>query len=435
MTSTSFQLAPIELITRSLARGAAILAVAGVAACSTAPDWAKPGFIYGDDAEAASQRAAAESDFPELSSVPEKPETPALARELEAQREGLAADRAQARYTDEVLRGGTEAPAPAPRPAPVATAIEPVSSSTVDVPVVAPVASAPAAPVAPEVPVAVATPVETQAPQAPVVRTPERAPVTTASRRPAVPPLAKTAPVSAPEAPARAVSPAPAAPPAPAPAAVAASAPAPVPASTGYSRQVFEASSAPALAPEALEAAGPTVGSRIGVSQTTVIGDADPEDPVQVNMDALLGTPGPGAALQAPESTSVATVSPEFANQGGPGNIPPYIVRFGYGSTSLSAEDRELVRQAADVALAHGSRVRVVGHASSKTGDLDLSSHLMANFSVSLDRATAVANELIGAGVDPSLVLVEAKSDTVPVYYESMPAGEAGNRRAEIFIE
>jgi flagellar motor protein MotB len=32
-------------------------------------------------------------------------------------------------------------------------------------------------------------------------------------------------------------------------------------------------------------------------------------------------------------------------------------------------------------------------------------------------------------------VLVEAVGDSQPVYYESMPQGEAGNRRAEIFLQ
>jgi flagellar motor protein MotB len=59
----------------------------------------------------------------------------------------------------------------------------------------------------------------------------------------------------------------------------------------------------------------------------------------------------------------------------------------------------------------------------------------MANFAISLDRANAVAREIVRLGVDPSLVRVSAVSDTQPVYYEVMPSGEAGNRRVEILIE
>ena len=32
-------------------------------------------------------------------------------------------------------------------------------------------------------------------------------------------------------------------------------------------------------------------------------------------------------------------------------------------------------------------------------------------------------------------VLIEAVGDSQPVYYESMPQGEDGNRRAEIFVQ
>ena len=46
-----------------------------------------------------------------------------------------------------------------------------------------------------------------------------------------------------------------------------------------------------------------------------------------------------------------------------------------------------------------------------------------------------MANEIIREGVPASRVLVEAVGDSQPVYYESMPQGEDGNRRAEIFIQ
>ena len=58
----------------------------------------------------------------------------------------------------------------------------------------------------------------------------------------------------------------------------------------------------------------------------------------------------------------------------------------------------------------------------------------MANFEISLKRAQAVANALIAAGVPAERVRVEAVSDTQPEYYEVMPSGESGNRRAEIVL-
>ena len=52
-----------------------------------------------------------------------------------------------------------------------------------------------------------------------------------------------------------------------------------------------------------------------------------------------------------------------------------------------------------------------------------------------LRRANAVAQELIRQGVPASRVLIDAVGDSQPVYYESMPQGEEGNRRAEIFVQ
>jgi outer membrane protein OmpA-like peptidoglycan-associated protein len=46
-----------------------------------------------------------------------------------------------------------------------------------------------------------------------------------------------------------------------------------------------------------------------------------------------------------------------------------------------------------------------------------------------------VAQELIHDGVPASRVLVDAVGDSQPIYYESMPQGEEGNRRAEIFVQ
>ena len=50
-------------------------------------------------------------------------------------------------------------------------------------------------------------------------------------------------------------------------------------------------------------------------------------------------------------------------------------------------------------------------------------------------RADAVAQELIHEGVPAAKVLIDAVGDSQPVYYESMPKGESGNRRAEIFVQ
>ena len=61
--------------------------------------------------------------------------------------------------------------------------------------------------------------------------------------------------------------------------------------------------------------------------------------------------------------------------------------------------------------------------------------HQIVNFRISVDRAHAVARELLRLGVPPGKLNIGAKSDQERVFYEFMPAGETENQRAEIYIE
>ena len=81
-----------------------------------------------------------------------------------------------------------------------------------------------------------------------------------------------------------------------------------------------------------------------------------------------------------------------------------------------------------------GRILYVVGHASQRTGDMDYAKHKLVNFNVSLDRANKVAGELRRLGVASAKIVVEAKGDSEPLYFEFMPDGEAKNRRVEVFI-
>lgn len=500
-------------------RGLGVAALfAGLAACSSAPDWAKPALIYGEDAsEAAAAEPRTEKDFPELADVPNEARPYSSESERAAITEGLANDRARARYTDEVLRGGTEPPAPAPvtsRPAPVTSPVAPTSAAP----------STPAAPQAAVIPApsrnARPLPSAEGAGEAEIVAT--RAAQTEPVEAAALP---EPAPVAAPvqakvEEKAAELAPTPAPTPTPAAAASAAQAQAVTPQAaqraavpavpgarssytarstyssmaqtaqpaapqvapavqaavptdtpsltatrsnraggtmTQHSRDTFEPSRAPAIAAEALEAAGGVVSSRYG--QSALSGSADPVDPVEVNLDALGAAPAPRpeASLETltlrrivsnrdglvHDDNRVVVANVESlaqprgqsgrSGQGGPGDIPPYVVNFANGSTSLNVADRHMIAEAADIALDTGGVVRVVGHASGISSD-DARARL-ANFGVSMDRATAVANELIRQGVAADRVIVEAKGANAPAYYETAPQGEAGNRRTEIFIE
>ena len=98
---------------------AAALIMAGLAGgCSALSDDAKPDAAYGGTPS----QAPADAPFPDLRDVPQAQPAATPLEERKEIAKGLAADRENALHSDQVLRGGTEAPAPAPsvsRPTPV----------------------------------------------------------------------------------------------------------------------------------------------------------------------------------------------------------------------------------------------------------------------------------------------------------------------------
>lgn len=108
------------------------------------------------------------------------------------------------------------------------------------------------------------------------------------------------------------------------------------------------------------------------------------------------------------------------------------MVRFRAGSASLTGSARQQLRRIAGMYRERGGAIRVEGHASSRTKNMDPVQHHLVNFNVSLNRANAVARELVRQGVPSESVFVAAMSDSQPLYYEVMPAGDAGNQRVEI---
>ena len=65
---------------------------------------------------------------------------------------------------------------------------------------------------------------------------------------------------------------------------------------------------------------------------------------------------------------------------------------------------------------------------------MDPIKHKMVNYGVSVNRADKIARELRKMGLAPESIVVDARSDSMPLYQETMPSGEAGNRRAEIYF-
>jgi outer membrane protein OmpA-like peptidoglycan-associated protein len=148
---------------------------------------------------------------------------------------------------------------------------------------------------------------------------------------------------------------------------------------------------------------------------------ASPAMPSEVvaNLDAVPGSPmGRAASMNG-------------------GVAPTEIIYFAGDTTSLSKSAIAQIRSAVAAFQAGGGSgtVKVVGHASSRTANMPVERHLEVIFQKSQARADAVAQALIKAGVPASKVQIEAVGDSQPIYYESMPKGEDGNRRAEIFVQ
>jgi len=446
---------------RPLVMAAIVLTLGlGTSGCQTMSEIDPTGLLSDDDATLpdsqfptdSTQQAAADASTttPDLASLPARPTTPDATAQADATQQVAAAGN-QAQYSADALRAGTEAAAPPPvatdaavtkqalastDAAPARAAQDAPPTTNDDVPPSAgsslangqPVAAAPPPPAPAAAPapqrVASAAPPPGAAPTAPPV---------------AAAPEAVAAPAPAP------VRSAPMAPPPGAEPAVPA-----VPMTAGARTAMvnptdaqlgFKPSSAPALNPSISQWVSPPIlahyrqtaalAGTAGTGMPAVpavpvstgkgrnTGTSSTSGDVIANMDAVPGTPaGMAAAMN--------------------GGVPPTaIIYFSGDGTSLSAAARNQVRDAVAAFRASGGAgtVKVVGHASSRTANMSVERHLEMIFQKSQARANAVAQALIHAGIPADKVQVEAVGDSQPVYYESMPKGEDGNRRAEIFVQ
>ncbi len=77
----------------------------------------------------------------------------------------------------------------------------------------------------------------------------------------------------------------------------------------------------------------------------------------------------------------------------------------------------------------------MVGHASAHTAAADPIGHDLTDDEMSLRRANSVADGLIALGSARDRVRAEARGGKQPVDNAFTTTGEAGDRRAEIFLE
>ena len=307
--------------------------------------------------------ATTEGQEPNLGDVPSQaPETSSLAARQEA-REGLLADRSQARYTDETLTGeglvGT-APGLTDPSAPAATQAAPSPP---------PFAS-----------------IDSQSGAQPAARQSYQLGGSQAAARPAAP-ATTAAPAAAPSAPqTQAASPTPQ--------------PRALPQVQPQSAQPQSAQSQNAQAPPAAPAV---------------------QQPAQQQAAAI-----PSPALPPPPSLPPLPAGPP---------VLLGVIYFNHNSTALSQNDLQVLRQVVALQQQQGGVLRVVGHASQRTAQLDPSAHEATNLRLSERRAESVARALRGFGVSSDAVIPEGRGDSEQLFHEFMPTGEAGNRRVEIFLQ
>jgi outer membrane protein OmpA-like peptidoglycan-associated protein len=431
----------IYAMKKDFLRIAAVAAVAmSASACSSlpdmpsVPDWVDPTTWFGDDSPSPS--AADSGQTPDLAGLPDKPNSQATSDDQQQTAESLAADRSHAKYSADALRGGTEAAAAPPPNQPVVAAMPslPAASRSSDsdqqsAPAPKPVRTAQtdksvaAEPTGQSLPGALPAPVPGST--APETQVATLAPVAAA---PAPPPGAEPAVPPSPAVPQRVAS------------------IAPSDAALG-----FKPSTAPPLDPSISQfVASPIIAhyqetasnAGIAAARPVAMASAKPSK-LRKPRAAEMGEGGPEAmsgavvanldALQ-PATTTTGTPSVYASAQGLPASG---VVFFPGDSTLLSAEGRAQVRAAVDEFKSRGGQgfIRVVGHSSSRTPNMTVERHLQVIFEKSQQRANAVAQEIIHEGIPADKVLVEAVGDSQPVYYESMPKGEDGNRRAEIFFQ
>jgi outer membrane protein OmpA-like peptidoglycan-associated protein len=410
---------------------AALVVLAGTAlagGCASVPDAANPAHWYrstvdyftGDSKDAKKEKkeqakdekapaqagpaadrdkpppGATDQPFPKLSSVPERPQRPVA--------QGLVADPNRPRYAPAIPRQGEEAPPPSRA------------------------AAAPPAP-PPPAPVAAAKP----APTAP-------APTPAAPPAPPPPKIAAAPPPQVAAAP----PPSPAAPPVVAPAPPAAK---PMTVQEAYraglaQQQMLPSQMGATPPPGILSPSGDPLPTVVVSSGGVIVGG-----PPLVAAAQAPATPRPAlAAPSAPLARTPATLDPSalavpgrVASGGDAGLTPSSVkvatIQFANGSSQIDARGQQVLAQVMRLHRQNGGKLRVVGHASSRTRAMDPVRHNMVNYSVSVARANAVARELVRLGARPENVFAGAVADADPRYYEVMPTGEAGNRRAEVYID
>jgi outer membrane protein OmpA-like peptidoglycan-associated protein len=182
----------------------------------------------------------------------------------------------------------------------------------------------------------------------------------------------------------------------------------------------------PPPAPEGTTAEAPsdsaaTSEEAAAVPETEPVPEAAPTTPVETAAVEAMAAPA--------ESDSAAPA----ANADTRMVQPVGIIYFDQSSNTIGDEARAVLAEVARLQADTGGILRVLGHASRGSATAEAADDA-ANQRVSEARAMAVAEVLVGLGVAPKQIEVAGAGSAMPLYDESAPTGEAGNRRAEVYL-
>ena len=221
-----------------------------------------------------------------------------------------------------------------------------------------------------------------------------------------------------------------------------------VPAPTAPRGQTIEGTTAEAAAPEdepepaAMASAPEQPAAPVSPPQP----EPSPEGTQQAGLPASGATAPEAYGITAPQSAPTASyggaddapaapaASPGFGGYGQPQYTgqPVGLIYFRDGSSSLSEDDRGVLKEIADLQHTYGGVVNVIGHAS--TGSAEGTDDQQGNQRISEERAVAVAQELMTYGVAQNAIRAAGVGASQPLYAEGMPGGDAANRRVEVYL-
>jgi len=110
------------------------------------------------------------------------------------------------------------------------------------------------------------------------------------------------------------------------------------------------------------------------------------------------------------------------------------IIGFADGSSVVTPQNKEVLKQVAQKAIDENAKIVVYGHASHRTITKNILQRILVNLKVSNERAIHTAVELMRNGVDAADINTLALFDSRPVKVEVNRAAEAANRRAEVYL-